>query len=55
MPAAMFFCYSCKKIFRQVRILNQYDEGEIVCPYCGGDDLEESRLAFNTLPSKKSA
>ena len=55
MPEPVFFCHSCKKIFRKVTVLNQYEEGEIVCPYCGGDDIEESRTAFETLRYKKSA
>jgi DNA-directed RNA polymerase subunit RPC12/RpoP len=55
MPEPMFFCHSCKKIFRKVTAVSQYDEGEIVCPHCGSDDIEESRLAFCDRPTKKSA
>lgn len=46
MSEPMFFCHSCKKIFRRVTALSQYEEGEIVCPHCGSDNVEESRLAF---------
>jgi DNA-directed RNA polymerase subunit RPC12/RpoP len=55
MPETMFFCHSCKKIFRKVTALSQYEEGEIVCPHCGSDDVEESRLAFFDKTGKKSA
>ncbi len=55
MPEPMFFCHTCKKIFRKVTVLDQYQEGEIVCPHCGGDDVEESRLAFYARTAKKSA
>ena len=55
MPEPMFFCHTCKRIFRKVTALSQYEEGEIVCPHCGSDDVEESRLAFFDRASKKSA
>ena len=55
MAQPMFFCHNCKKIFRKVTVLSQYEDGEIVCPHCGSDDVEESRLAFFDKPAKKSA
>jgi rRNA maturation endonuclease Nob1 len=55
MSEPMFFCHSCKKMFRKRLALNQYEEGEIICPHCGGDDIEESRSAFYSLKHEKSA
>lgn len=55
MPEPMFFCHRCKKIFQKVTPPSQYEEGEIVCPHCGSDDVEESRLAFVDKTSKKTA
>lgn len=55
MPEPMFFCHSCNKVFRKVTTLSQYEEGEIACPHCGSDDVEESHLAFYDKTSKKSA
>jgi len=49
------FCHTCKKIFRKVTALSEHEEGEIVCPHCGSDDVEESRLAFFDKTGKKSA
>jgi DNA-directed RNA polymerase subunit RPC12/RpoP len=55
MPEPLFFCHSCKKIFRKVMVSSQGEEGEIACPHCGSDDIEESRLAFYERTSRKSA
>jgi len=55
MPQYEFFCHACKKTFPKVMTLHQYENAEVLCPYCGGDDVEQSWSAFYAITSKKSA
>jgi len=55
MPHYEFFCRVCKKTFSKVLTLTECEEGEVVCPYCHGSDVEQSWLAFYAMVSRKSA
>jgi putative FmdB family regulatory protein len=55
MPQYEYFCQTCKKAFPKVMTLDQYKEGDILCPYCGSDDVEQSWSAFYAITSRKSA
>jgi putative FmdB family regulatory protein len=55
MPRYDFFCQACKKTFSKVLTLAEYEKGEVLCPRCGGDDVEQSWSAFYTITTKKSA
>jgi RNA polymerase subunit RPABC4/transcription elongation factor Spt4 len=35
--------------------LAEYEEGEVLCPYCGSDNVEQSWSAFYAITSQKSA
>lgn len=55
MPQYDFLCQACKRFFSKTLTLTDYQQGEITCPYCGSDDVEQGRwVAFHTPPSRKS-
>jgi putative FmdB family regulatory protein len=39
MPHYEYFCHACKNTFSKVLTLAEYEEGEVLCPHCGGDDV----------------
>jgi putative FmdB family regulatory protein len=41
MPEYDFLCHSCDKFFSKTLTLAEYEEGEIICPNCGSDDVEQ--------------
>ena len=55
MPHYEFFCDACKKLFPKILTLAEYEKGPIVCPHCGGDNVEQSWSAFYAITSRKSA
>ena len=42
MPRYDFLCLSCKKQFSEALMLSEYEEDEVICPHCGGDNVERS-------------
>jgi len=55
MPHYEFFCHACKQLFPKTLSRAQYEEGDVVCPHCCGEEVEESSSAFTVITSKKSA
>jgi len=55
MPHYEFFCHACKKVFSKILSLEEYEEGEAICPRCGSKDVEQTWSAFYAITSKKSA
>ena len=55
MPQYEFFCHGCNKLFSKTLALAEYEAGEIVCPHCGSQEVEQSWSAFYAITSKKSA
>jgi len=55
MPRYEFFCHSCKRTFSDALTLAEYAEGEVVCPHCGGSDVERSWSAFYAIAARKGA
>jgi putative FmdB family regulatory protein len=53
MPHYEFFCHGCKKAFSKVFELAECEEGSILCPHCGSDDVEQ-RWFYSTT-ARKSA
>ena len=41
MPHYEFFCHGCKKFFDKVLSLVDYEAGEIECPHCGSNNVEQ--------------
>ena len=54
MPHYEFFCHACKKTFSKVT-LAEYEEGDVLCPHCDSDNVEQSWSAFYAITSRKSA
>jgi putative FmdB family regulatory protein len=55
MPQYEFFCHACKKTFSKVLTLSEYEEGKVLCPHCGSNNVEQAWSAFYAITSKKSA
>jgi len=55
MPVYEFICKSCKKFFSKSLTLAEYEEGEIVCPFCESDDVERCWTTPHLVRPKKSA
>jgi putative FmdB family regulatory protein len=52
MPHYEFFCYACQKTFLAPL---EYEEGNVVCPHCGSQRVEQRWPIFSVITSKKSA
>lgn len=50
-----YFCHSCKKTFSKTLTPSEYEEGDIACPNCGSDDIEERTSAVHPISSKETA
>ncbi len=55
MPHYEFFCCDCTKFFDNILPLLDYEEGEVECPHCGSNNVEQHWSAFSAITSKKSA
>jgi putative FmdB family regulatory protein len=55
MPQYEYFCKDCKQEFLKILTFAEYDKGEIVCPKCGGKNVEQHLAPFYAVTSKKSA
>jgi putative FmdB family regulatory protein len=55
MPHYEFFCHACRKTFAKVLELAEYEEGEVLCPHCGSDNVEQSWSPFYAMTTRKSA
>jgi putative FmdB family regulatory protein len=55
MPHYEFLCHNCKKLFSRILSFVDYEEGEVLCPYCGSKEVEQCWSAFSAITSKKSA
>lgn len=55
MPRYEFFCHNCKKLFSKILSLADYEDGDVLCPQCGSNEVEQCRSAFSPVTSKKRA
>ena len=55
MPHCEFFCLDCQKYFYKILAVVDYEEGEIICPYCDSKNIEQRRSAISSGIGKKSA
>lgn len=54
MPRYEFFCEDCQKPFEKILTLSEYENGEVICPDCGGKRVHQEAASFFTVTSKKS-
>jgi len=54
MPDYQYFCHACQKTFSKVMTLAEHEEGEVLCPHCGSDNVEQSWSVFYPITPKKS-
>ena len=55
MPHYEFFCLDCQKYFCKILSVVDYTEGETICPYCDGKNIEQRRSTISTGIAKKIA
>jgi putative FmdB family regulatory protein len=55
MPRYEFFCHACEQSFSKMPIAEEYEEGRIVCPNCGSEEVEQRSSAFYRINQKESA
>jgi len=55
MPQYEFVCNSCKNVFSKQLTLAEYEEGEVLCPECHSDDVEQRWTNLHVVTRKKSA
>ena len=48
-----FFCHTCNRPFSKTLTATEYQEGNVVCPNCGSEDVEQRW--FYTITAKQSA
>jgi putative FmdB family regulatory protein len=54
MPDYEFYCHACMKTFSKVLTRTEYEEGEVLCPHCSSDNVEQSWPVFYPVTSKKA-
>lgn len=55
MPNYEFFCLDCQKFFYKVLSAVDYEEGQIICPYCDGNNIEQRRSTVEPSMARRSA
>jgi len=55
MPQYEYFCHVCRRAFSKVLTLSEYEEGNVVCPHCGSEEVEQRWAPFRPVTPKKSA
>jgi putative FmdB family regulatory protein len=54
MPQYEYVCKECKKSFSLIMTLAEYDKGNVACPQCKSDKVEQKVAPFFAVTSKKS-
>ena len=55
MPRYEFFCNACEQLFFKTLTSGEYEEGGIVCPECGSEDVEQHSTSFYVAKRKETA
>ncbi len=50
-----FFCHACQQPFSKTLTAEEYEEGAVVCPHCGSEEVEDRPEAFYPISSRESA
>lgn len=54
MPQYVFLCKDCNKEFTEFLHISELEKGDIKCPVCGSQKVEQQVAAFSAMTSKKS-
>ena len=54
MPSYLLHCRGCLKPFTKQSSRHDYEQGDIVCPFCGSSDVERQVSRFYDAASKRS-
>ncbi len=54
MPTYEFVCEKCKKSFRVMLSISEYEKKKYACPKCKGKKVRQQISSFQTITSKKS-
>ena len=53
MPDYQYFSHACQETFSKGLTLAEYEEGEVLCPHCGSDNVEQScPCSIPSLPKR---
>lgn len=55
MPHYEYFCPACKRLFSKTLTADEYQEGGVVCPHCGSEEVERRVSAFYPVSTKEIA
>jgi putative FmdB family regulatory protein len=55
MPRDEYFCHACKRWFSKPPTPSDYKEGDVVCPHCGSDDVEQRTSTVHPTSARKPA
>jgi putative FmdB family regulatory protein len=55
MPRYDYFCHACKQLFSKTPSPTECEEGDVVCPHCGSEEVEQRVSAFYPVSPKESA
>jgi putative FmdB family regulatory protein len=53
MPEYEYFCHTSKRSFSKSLAPAEYEEGTVVCPHCGSDEVERHVPAFYPISSRE--
>ena len=54
MPTYEFYCEKCKKSFRVILSVSDYEKKKYQCPKCRSKKVSQQISSFQTITSKKS-
>ena len=54
MPRYEYFCEDCNRAFEKILTLAEYEEGEVICPECGGTRVHQEPAIVSVVTSHKS-
>ena len=54
MPLYEYTCKECGKDFSRVMTLREYEAGQVECPHCKSENVEQKPSTFFAVTSKKS-
>jgi putative FmdB family regulatory protein len=55
MPHYEFFCHSCEQPFSKTLTPAEYEEGKVLCPHCGSEEVEARPSAFYAVSARERA